>query len=115
MKLMELAERMGARVEANGSEQAEIVRFYAGDRMSDILREVGRDTLLVTGLNGPQLLRVASLMDLPGICLLHWISPDRTWVERAGKAGTGVMVSPHDKSETCRRLSAFLDGKVEGP
>lgn len=112
MKLNELAEEIGAKVLNNtkGS-SVEIDRIYAGDRMSDLLNEASDTTLLVTNLINPQLVRMAEIMDVPGICLLNGITPESVLVKAATKHGTTIIVSPDSMFETCKRLSQCLEWK----
>jgi hypothetical protein len=82
----------------------EIRHVYAGDKMSDILNEASHDTLLVTNLNNQQLIRVAELMDVPGICLLRDSIPTREIIDAVEEYGTVFLSSPFGMFETCGRL-----------
>ena len=62
------------------------------------------DTLLVTSLNNSQLIRVAELMDVPGICLVGGADPDPELLSCAKAAGTAILLTMHSLDETCRRL-----------
>ena len=76
MKLEDLAENIGARVVTPGRPGGtEITRIYAGDRVSDLLNEASDKTLLVSNLASVQMLRVAELMDVPGICFVNGVEP----------------------------------------
>lgn len=83
-------------------------RVFAGDRISDLLNEAADKSLLITNLNGPQLLHMAQLMDVAAICLVEGKRPDEGTLERAGAQGTGVLISPVGLFETCGRLHALL-------
>lgn len=109
MKLEELAVRIGARVHGspNGA-RVSIDQVYAGDRISDLLAAAGEHTLLVTNLASSHLLRVAELMDIPGICLVNGQQPDEAMLAAAGEHGTQVLVSPYGLFETCGRLYKCL-------
>jgi len=109
MKLEELAESLGAKVLNPGAAgERPIGRVYAGDRMSDVLSHATDATLVVTNLSTPHLLRAASLMDVPAICLLNGLEPGRELVDAARESGTALLVSPFDLFETCGRLYAAL-------
>jgi len=117
MKLGELAERIGATVEAGRHEPSgvEVERVYAGDVISDLLREASERMLLVTNLASPQLLRVAELMDVPGICFVNGRLPAPAVVAAAAEHGIVLLVSPAGMFETCGRLYAcFPDGSRAG-
>jgi len=113
MKLGELAGQIGATIQAGRREQAsvEVERVYAGDVISDLLREASDTTLLVTSLSSLQLLRVAELMDVPGICFVNGRLPDPELVAAAAARGILLLVSQAGMFETCGKLYAcFPDG-----
>ncbi len=85
MKLDELARRIGAKVLTPGPADAKITRIYAGDRVSDLLNEASSKTLLVTNLANLQMLRVAELMEVPGVCFVDGVEPDQEVVELASR------------------------------
>lgn len=102
MKLKDLAKRIGARVITPGvGDDAEVTRIYAGDRVSDLLNEASDKTLLVTNLANLQMVRVAELMEVPGICFVDGIDPGQDIVSLATANGTLLMVSPLGVFETC--------------
>ena len=105
MKLEDLATNIGARIVTPGREGGtEIARIYAGDRVSDLLNEASDKTLLVSNLASVQMLRVAELMDVPGICFVNGIEPDAEMVQMAQENGTLLMVSRAGVFETCGRI-----------
>ena len=111
MKLIELAEKIGARVVQHGkSTGIEIKRVYAGDKMSDLLNEASDTTLLVTNLANTQMVRIAELMDVPGICLLNDVVPGTEPVNSSLEHGTAIIVSAAGMFETCGRLYQCLYG-----
>ena len=109
MKLHELAQRIGARVltpeVGNGHE---VTRIYAGDRVSDLLNEASDSTLLVTNLANMQMVRVAELMEVPGICFVDGVDPGPEIIELATENGTALMVSPVGVFETCGLIYQVL-------
>jgi hypothetical protein len=110
MKLEELAQKIGARIltpDPGGS--IEITRIYAGDRVSDLLNEASDKTLLVTNLANLQMVRVAELMEVPGICFVDGIDPSQEIVDLAAENGTLLMVSPVGVFETCGLIYRLLD------
>jgi hypothetical protein len=72
--------------------------------MSDLIANAGRETLLVTSLNNMQLIRVAELMDAPGVCLVGGTAPCAELVEDATRAGMAILVSSSDLTSTRQRL-----------
>jgi redox-sensing transcriptional repressor len=111
MKLPELAQKIGARVLTPGvGDGAEVTRIYAGDRVSDLLNEASDKTLLVTNLANLQMLRVAELMEVPGICFVDGVDPGPEIVDLAAENGTLLMVSPLGVFETCGLIYQLLSG-----
>jgi hypothetical protein len=109
VKLGQIAAEIGARVVTRADPAAvEIERVYAGDRISALLEEAAEGTLLVTNLVGAPLVRVATLMDVPAICLLNGLVPELAFVEAAETHGVAVLVAPAGMFETCGRLYAAL-------
>jgi len=102
LKLEDLARKIGARVLTPGPlGKAEVTRVYAGDRVSDLLNEASDKTLLVTNLANIQMVRVAELMEVPGICFVDGVDPEADVVELATANNTFLMVSPLGVFETC--------------
>lgn len=107
MRVIELAEIIDARLHLGRcSGDSEISRVHASDTMSDLIEHAAADTLLLTTLNNNQLIRVAELMDVPGICLVSGADPLPELLARACAAGTAILVSPTGLEETCRLLEA---------
>ena len=112
MKLEELASKIGARVVTPGRERVtEITHIYAGDRVSDLLNQASDKTLLVSNLASLQMIRIAELMDVPGICFVNDISPDDEIVAQAKRNGTMIVVSPIGVFETCGLIYQTLAGR----
>lgn len=101
MKLDGLAQKIGARILTPGPPDAEVTRIYAGDRVSDLLNEASSSTLLVTNLANLQMVRVAELMEVPGVCFVDGIDPEEELLEMARANQTLIMVSPLSVFETC--------------
>ena len=109
MKLEELAQKIGARALTPGAAAGtEVTKVYAGDRVSDLLNEASDRTLLVTNLANLQMVRVAELMDVPGICFVDGIDPEPDIIELARANDTMIMVSPVGVFETCGLIYHIL-------
>ena len=114
MKLEDLADNIGARVVTPGRPGGtEVAKIYAGDRVSDLLNEASDQTLLVSNLASVQMLRVAELMDVPGICFVNGVEPDAEVVELARQNGTLLLVSPAGVFETCGLIYQYLSGEKQ--
>ena len=109
MKLDELAAKIGARILTPGPRGSEeVARIYAGDRVSDLLNEASDKTLLVTNLANLQMVRVAELMEVPGICFVDGVDPGQEIIDLATENGTLLMVSPVGVFETCGLIYQLL-------
>jgi hypothetical protein len=109
MKLEELIEVIDVRMLQPGRGRGtEIVRVFAGDKISALLEQAGPETMLVTNLAGAQLGCVAELMDCPALCLVGGAEPDPQLLEAAARAETAVLVCRLDMFETCGRLHRRL-------
>ena len=105
MRLEDLAAKIGARIRCPGrGGGADLEQVYAGDRISDLLNAAGEHALLISNLASRQLLQVAELMDIPGICFVNGQEPDEPLTTTAEKHGTLLMVSPAGLFETCGRV-----------
>ncbi len=112
MKLEDLAANIGATVVTPGKPGGtSVARIYAGDRVSDLLNEASDKTLLVSNLASVQMLRVAELMDVPGICFVNGVEPDAEMIQLARDNDTLLMVSPQGVFETCGLIYRALDGE----
>ena len=109
MTLDELARQIGARVLSPGrTVSVDLEQVYAGDRISDLLNAAGDHVLLVSNLASQHLMRVAELMDIPAICLVHNQSPDSAMLETAAEHKTLLMVSKTGLFETCGTIYKTL-------
>ncbi len=117
MKLSDIAKGIDARV-FPGIDPAgrEVSRVYAGDRISDLIEQAAPDTLLVTNIANAQLVRVAELMEVPGICLVNGAEPAPELAAAAGRNGTVIMASRDGLFETCGKLfRMFPKGEAGRP
>jgi hypothetical protein len=111
MEVGELATRINARVYAGAVEPRPRVRsFHAADTMSGLISNASPETLLVTSLNNSQLIRVAELMDAPGLCLVGAVEPSPELIAQARRSGVAIIVSPHGLEKTRALLEACLLG-----
>ena len=115
MNLSELAKTINARFYPCSAQCCPEVRVvYASNTMSSLIANASRDTLLVTSLNNSQLIRVAELMDAPGLCLAGGVQPSPDLLARARETNAVVMVSPLGLDETRRLLEERLAAGTQG-
>ncbi len=69
----------------------------------------------MTSLNNSQLVRIAQLMDAPGICFVDSIEPGPVIVAAAREAGTAILVSPAGLAGTMERLEHSLGASPGAP
>ncbi len=111
MRMDDLAARIGATVFNPGRPATvDVDQVYAGDRISDLLNAAGEHHLLVSNLASAHLLRVAELMDIPGLCLVQGQRPDEAMLAAAREHGTTLMGSPVGLFETCGLIWQALRG-----
>jgi hypothetical protein len=109
MNLSELAKKINARFyPCSGQRCPEARAIHASNTMSSLIANASRDTLLVTSLNNSQLIRVAELMDAPGLCLAGGVQPSPELLARARETNAVIMVSPLALEETRRLLEECL-------
>ncbi len=111
MKMRELASRIDAKLfpAARGADP-EVRLVIASDTVSGLIADASAETLMVTGLANLQLIRIAELMDAPGLCLAGAVEPAPELLDRARESGLTIMVSPHDLETTRRLLEECLRG-----
>jgi hypothetical protein len=113
MNLSELARKINARFYPNAGQRCPDARVvHAADTISSLIANASRDTLLVTSLNNNQLIRVAELMDAPGLCLAGGAQPSTELLARASETGAAIMISPFGLEETRRILEECLEGAI---
>jgi hypothetical protein len=109
MNLSEMAKKINARFYPCSAQCCpEARQVHASNTMSSLIANASRDTLLVTSLNNSQLIRVAELMDAPGLCLAGGVQPGPELLARARETNAVIMVSPLDLEETRRLLEECL-------
>ena len=78
MKVSEVAEILKATILVEGNMEEEVITACGSDMMSDVLAYVKDQSLLLTGLVNPQIVRTAEMMDLHCIVLVRGKTPDDT-------------------------------------
>lgn len=126
MKAAELAKKIGAEVlistargvtEDHGRDAhaaSEVEHVYAGDRVSDLLNHASGSTMLVSNLTSGQLIRIAELMEVAGVCLVNGHRPCEEDLKAMLEHGVAVIVSPVGLFETCGRIYSSMFEKVNG-
>ncbi len=71
------------------------------DMMSDVLAFVKDQSVLITGLNNPQVIRTAEMMDIICICFVRGKVPDQAIIEMAADRGLVLMATDLRMFESC--------------
>jgi len=111
MNIGELARRIGAELfPAAAAVSPDVRTIHAACTMSSLIAGATPETLLVTSLCNRQLIRIAELMDAPGLCVTSPARPGEELLSFARQRGITVLASPCGLEETRRRLEACLGG-----
>ncbi len=87
MKLLEIKEILDCECIA-GEEylnEYEVEHAFGCDLMSDALAFSSHNTLLITGLTNPQVIRTAEMLDIAAIVFVRGKKPDENTIELANK------------------------------
>jgi len=84
----------------------EIGCAFASDLMSDVLALASPGSLLITGLTNIQIIRTASMLDMPGVVFVRGKRPAKETIELADKMGLPIILTNKTMFETCGILYA---------
>jgi predicted transcriptional regulator len=86
----------------------------SSDMMSDVLAFAKDGGLLISGLNNPQVVRTAEMMDIVCIVFVRGKAPFPEVVELAKQKNIVILSTPHKMYSSCGMLySAGLKGECE--
>ena len=105
MKLSQVKEELNAKVYTDFAfDDVEINAACGADLMSDALAFGENKGLLLTGLNNPQSIRTAEMMDISCVMIVRGKEPDEALVELANEKGIVVMKTNFSMYSACGRL-----------
>jgi predicted transcriptional regulator len=105
MKLKEVKEILQAEVLTGEDElDIEVLSACGCDMMSDVLAFVKDQSILITGLVNPQVVRTALMMDMKCIVFVRGKKPDDKIVEMAAEHELVIMTSKFRMYEACGML-----------
>lgn len=105
MTLNEIKEILEAEVVAGQDDlMMEIKTGCACDLMSDALAFNYAESLLLTGLTNPQVVRTAEMADIVAICFTRGKKPDEETLKLARKKGIPLLTTQLPSFESCGRL-----------
>ena len=82
----------------------EVVMACGSDLMSDVLAFAKHETLLLTGLTNPQVVRTAEMADLRAICFVRGKKPGQETIEIAKSKDIPLLTTSLPMFESCGRL-----------
>ena len=86
--------------------ETEVLSACGSDMMSDVLAFVKEQSVLLTGLVNPQVMRTAEMMDMRCIVFVRGKTPDGAMLELADRNGMAVLNTPLRMYTACGRLYA---------
>ena len=96
MKIKEIAELVGGEiVGARSDDEYEVVKAFASDLMSDVLRFSMDETVLITGLCNNQTMRTSEMADLRVVLIGRDKQPDAEMLELAEDSGITIIKSKY--------------------
>ncbi len=82
----------------------EIEMACGADLLSDVLAFAKSESLLLTGLTHPQVIRTAEVAEIKAVCFVRGKHPSAETVELAKKEGVPVIRTSLPMYESCGRL-----------
>ncbi|MCL2539574.1 MAG: DRTGG domain-containing protein [Oscillospiraceae bacterium] len=105
MKISEIAAILSAKVlTADTDLEHEVFAACGSDMMSDVLAFVKNQAVLLTGLNNPQVVRTAEMMDMVCIVFVRGKTPDEVIVDMANKKSIAVLSTEKTLYKSCGLL-----------
>ena len=82
----------------------EIKTVFASDLMSDVLTFIKPESLLLTGLTNPQVVRTAEMSDIALICFVYGKQPQEGTINLAKEKNIPLLVTNLSMYDSCGRL-----------
>ena len=94
MTILDITEILSAQVICGEENlEKEVHNACGSDMMSDVLAFVKDQSLLITGLCNPQVIRTAEMMDIICICFVRGKMPDEAMIELAKERDIVLMAT----------------------
>ena len=81
-----------------------VVSACGSDLMSDVLAFVKEQTVLLTGLNNPQVIRTAEMLDVSAIVFVRGKSPTQDIIDMAIERDIVLLSTDNTLFEACGKL-----------
>ena len=94
MKLKKVIELLDAKkLNCSCDDEIEVCAACGSDMMSDVLAHVDDQSVLITGLCNPQVIRTAEMMDIVCIIMVRNKMPDEAMIEMAEERGICLLAT----------------------
>jgi len=107
MIVQELVATLGFQVVCPGDIEREVTGGYASDLLSCVMARARPGFVWVTLQAHPNVVAVASLLDLSAVIVTEGAAPDEDTVERARENGVTFLQSSHTTFTVVAQLSAL--------
>lgn len=104
MKVKDIIDILKAEVIYSDDLDTEVHTACGSDMMSDVLAFVKDQSVLLTGLVNPQVVRTADMMDMVCIVFVRGKLPNETMIELAKKSGIALLSTNYRMFTACGRL-----------
>ena len=104
MKVSDIIDILKATVLVEGNMEEEVKTACGSDMMSDVLAFVKDQSVLLTGLMNPQVVRTAEMMDMHCIVFVRGKQIDETVLELAEQKDITVLATPYRMFTACGLL-----------
>ena len=107
MKVIEIKEILNATILTNFCDENKEVEYgFASDLMSDVLCYANSEMLLLTGLNNPQVIRTAEMLDISLILFVRGKKPSSETIELAKEKSMTILATDYTMFKACGYLFA---------
>jgi len=105
MNALKIKEVVNAEIlSKNGNLDIQYQYAFASDLMSDVLAYADNETLLITGLNNPQVIRTAEMMDISAILFVRGKKPSKETIDLANENNMTVIATDYIMFKACGLL-----------
>lgn len=104
MLVKDIIEILDGEIICEGDLSAEVKTACGSDMMSDVLAFVKDQSVLLTGLVNPQVVRTAEMMDMTCIVFVRGKEPDDSIVSLAKQRGITLIKTKHRMFSACGLL-----------
>jgi predicted transcriptional regulator len=107
MKIREIASILSAQVLTDGKNlDHDVFAACGSDMMSDVLAYVKDQAVLLTGLNNPQVVRTAEMMDMVCIVFVRGKIPEQSLINMAEEKHIEILATEKTMFVACGMLYA---------